>query len=432
MKWRWEERTRRSPWEEVPEHPLVQRLQTYMGAGNVALLRKPQDGDPLCMVNVNTTAVCARALLLLHEAEAHVVPVVGYPKGAVPGQSPGCVLLNMGRMNALLGVDEAACTAHVQTGTRWRRLEYLLRSRGLTMGPIPSWLMNRSALESLAEDDRLRPSPLYGQLVDGVLGIAAVLPGGVEATTTVAPRHSMGPDLGRITLGARHRAGLVTEAHLQAAPLPRQTALRARTYPDWAAAIAAARSLEAAGVRPAWWRLDAAEDAGGVRLIASLAAQSQLGTLADRFDDVAGGADADDAAASAIAAELFPEPTPDPKRGEVLVEPPRLVARIPHVQAGRLLSDLATLVVWGVSDGAVLAFGPEPPDDMVRRRLTRAGARFAVDGVAPARKRARKGADTHGWDALAADAFARLAAMPAPTLNPEDLPERPLRAGSPF
>ena len=422
MKWRWEEKTRRTPWEDPVVDPLVDRLQTYLGAGNIAQLRNPEAGDPKCLVHVNLTEVAARAIALLAAEGVPMMPVVGRPDSTAEKTPEGAVLVNVARMNALLGVDEHSRVAHVQSGSRWRRLEYLLRRRGLTLGPLPEWLLDRTIFESVATHDRLRPSPRYGQLLDSIIARAVVLPGGAIVRGIVAPRHATGPDLARMVRGTRHAAGLLTEVHLQVWALPEDRTWRAVNFPNWARALDAAHNVVRAAVRPEWWRLSRAGD-GSEPIWLHGAFASDL--EARRFDDALGGAGtaADAAEARAIESERFPEPSPDPELGETLRPPPAAIVSAPWPVMATLAGRLAGAEIWDIDRIGGAIWCAEAPDEVAIEAIRRGGGAVTLDGCA----------DRVGdWDALTGKVLARLAEMPPVELRHDELPERYVRGGSPF
>ena len=104
-------------------------------------------------------------------------------------------------MSGLLGVDRVARVAHVSGEAPWAEIEASLFEEGLTLGAVPSGLYARSVADSFAADDRLRPSPRYGQLTDAALAVRAALPSGRLTRATVSPRRATGPDFARCLLG---------------------------------------------------------------------------------------------------------------------------------------------------------------------------------------------------------------------------------------
>jgi hypothetical protein len=153
-----------------------------------------------------------------------------------PDVAGGLVYLCLERMAGLLAVDETSLVATLQTGMRWDRAESLLARRGLTLGPLPGVLKRRTVAESIAANDRLRPSAAFGQVLDNIQGLTAVLPGGARARTVVAPRRATGPELTAAVFGTQHRGALVTEVSIQIWRRSGETTRHACAVADWTAA----------------------------------------------------------------------------------------------------------------------------------------------------------------------------------------------------
>jgi FAD/FMN-containing dehydrogenase len=164
----------------------------------------------------------------------------------------GSVYLCLERMAGLLAVDETSLVATLQTGMRWDRAESLLARRGLTLGPLPGVLKRRTVAESIAANDRLRPSAAFGQVLDNIQGLTAVLPGGARARTVVAPRRATGPELTAAVFGTQHRGALVTEVSIQIWRRSGETTRHACAVSDWTAAEGFVRACLRSGLRPAF------------------------------------------------------------------------------------------------------------------------------------------------------------------------------------
>ena len=370
----WEVRPSGSPVDDL----LVTRLIALVGAERVSVPVRP--GGPRCRVQIESTENAARVVTCLHAAGVAFRVVVGSPHTDPPEvlRSGGAVL-SLERLTALLAVDEKSHLATIQSGARWGRAEFLLSRRGFTLGPIPPWLQGRTIAESIAENDRLRPSPAYGQLVDNLHAVAAVMPGGQVARTVSSPRRATGADLPSLMLGAGHRAGLVTEVQL---PVWRRPAERPRlqvTLPDWARAVEVARGLLDADVRPTLWH---AQGRGPITLQMELRSEMEA-RLARRFLSAAGLAFA--AVADWLAARS-PEPTPEATRSDGGPAPrPRVLA-----PSGVLPAVMALVPVpetWDPGAHWVPIPLEVPPGAEFRRALGAAGARLCdvaddFDGLA--------------------------------------------------
>lgn len=230
-------------------------------------------------------------------------PVVG---GPTDEKTDAAWLIDIGELDAVRSVEPDNGVAHVEGGCTWDGLERTLSGRGLTLGPIPRWLVGRTIAETLGNGWTLRPSPRYGALRDGLLALRTALPNGTTACA-VAPRRATGPDLGQLPLGAGHRAGLIADAHLRIWPQTAERAWRRLRLRGWNEARAAAMAIFAEGLRPAWWCLRRARRQVALELeMHGPRLQGQL----DRLDAVLDGLTLtaqrdDDDEAAAWAAERF-------------------------------------------------------------------------------------------------------------------------------
>ena len=166
-------------------------------------------------------------------------------------------------------IDAVSAVVWAEAGATWGEVEQALAPRALTLGPVPAWLWDRMIVDSLAQDDRLRPSPRFGQLTDSLLSMRAALPDGALTHAPTTPRRATGPDLPRCVIGAHHRAGLVVDVHIQAWPRP-VVERRVQAFAGFAEALDGAVALLRAGVRPVWWQ--AARGRGDVRLLVEVVA----------------------------------------------------------------------------------------------------------------------------------------------------------------
>jgi FAD/FMN-containing dehydrogenase len=233
--------------------PLVDRLTALVGIGRVAVLARAEGSPaPRALVWPESSESVQRVLRVVREAELPWTVVGTPPPFDPPDVAAGVVYVCLERMAGLLAVDETSLVAQFQTGIRWERAEDLLSRRGLTLGPLPGPVRSRTIAESIAENDRLRPSAAYGQLIEAIQGVTAVLPDGERARTVVAPRRATGPELTAAVFGTRHRGALVTEVSLQVWRRTGEATRRACAAADWASAAAFVRSCLCAGIRPAF------------------------------------------------------------------------------------------------------------------------------------------------------------------------------------
>lgn len=183
-----------------------------------------------------------------------------------PPRAPGEVNVSSARLVGVRVLDPTSGLARVAAGTTWGQAEWALRRAGHTLGPIPQALQSRPILRSVHENDRLRPSARYGQLVDSVQGLTAVLPDGSVATIETAPRRATGPDLGRSLWGTHAALGWLAEVDLGVWPLEAPSATMAFDFPTAEALVEADGHAARAGLRPPWAWARRRDPSGAPRL----------------------------------------------------------------------------------------------------------------------------------------------------------------------
>jgi len=90
----------------------------------------------------------------------------------------------------------------------------------------------------------------YGPMGAQVLGLEVVLPTGDVLRTRAVPKPT-GPDLKALFIGTEGLFGIITEAVLQAFPLPEARLLQAHAFPSFEAGYSAVLEMFALGLQPA-------------------------------------------------------------------------------------------------------------------------------------------------------------------------------------
>jgi len=226
----------------------------YWKAQEAVAAGQPLGTPDLVVEPVSTEEVSA----ILQIATRLRVPVV--PWGAGSGVNGGAlavgggIVVDLKRMNAILRVDDTSLTATVQPGLICEQLEQHLNAEGLTfphypasadLGSIGGYLSCRGSGVS---------STRYGKMEDLVLNVQVVLPGGEIIQTLPVPRHSCGPDLTQLFVGAEGTMGIITEATLQLAALPAGRSFCAAAFSEIQDGLEAGRHIMRSGLRPAVMR----------------------------------------------------------------------------------------------------------------------------------------------------------------------------------
>ncbi|MGE5398311.1 MAG: FAD-binding oxidoreductase [Chitinophagales bacterium] len=203
---------------------------------------------------------------ILKIASSCRVPVIPYGEGSgVLGgvvAVQGGIVIDMKRMNHLLGIDEISHLATVETGINGEVLERELNTRGYTLRHVPQsvrcstvggWVSCRAAGQF---------STKYGKIEDMLLGLEAVLPDGSVYKNTIAPRTATGPRLDQLFLGAEGTFGVVTKAVLRIWPIPEAQRFNSFAFPSLESGLAAIRDILQQNIKPAVVRLYDAPETG--------------------------------------------------------------------------------------------------------------------------------------------------------------------------
>lgn len=165
------------------------------------------------------------------------------------------VTVNLGRMRAVLSIDETSGLARVEAGAYGPDLEDQLNAEGWTLGHFPD-SFNYSTLGGWAATRSTgMQSDKYGDIADIVRGLRLAHPRGVLAVTAL-PGQSDGPSMRELVLGSEGRLGVITEVTVQVHRLPAQRQVIAYMFPDWEHGIRGMHAIaRATDVFPTFTRL---------------------------------------------------------------------------------------------------------------------------------------------------------------------------------
>jgi alkyldihydroxyacetonephosphate synthase len=214
---------------------------------------------PLAVVQPKSTDEVAH---LVSFARRYHIPLVPYGGGSglmggALSVRPG-IVVDMKRMDTILAVDQQALTVRVQSGMRLRPLGEQLAEHGLLLGHDPWSISIATVGGAIGTHGVGYLGGRYGSIGDQVLGMEVVLGTGEVLRTPALRKHSTGPDLARVFIGAEGTLGIVTEATLQVFPQPQQRALIGFSFPDFATGFRALIEMRQRGVQPT--SLDMAAD----------------------------------------------------------------------------------------------------------------------------------------------------------------------------
>jgi len=159
------------------------------------------------------------------------VPVVPYGTGLNIGSATvpklGGIIVDPRRMDKILAIDEAHCTATVQAGVSLARLSSEMQKRGMFI-PIPGAPATASLVSNYSQGEFNKASGRLGYQCQNIISTTNVLPDGtVVRTGNMADMLSglpfwpfgPGPDLSMLLRSTVGTLGMVTEMTIKAVPL---------------------------------------------------------------------------------------------------------------------------------------------------------------------------------------------------------------------
>ncbi len=186
------------------------------------------------------------------------LPIV--PRGGGAGDSGGSLAIRGGivvdtkRMDRIIAINERSLTVRVQPGILQRHLEDALNQRGYTMNHLPASINTSTLGGFVSTNGSGILSSKFGKTGDMVHQLEVVLPSGDVFKSMPVNRHSAGPDLSRLFIGAEGTLGIVTEVLAKIHHLPEKRTFMCYLLPDLAQGIEAGRRVMTDGLEPAVMR----------------------------------------------------------------------------------------------------------------------------------------------------------------------------------
>ncbi len=242
---------------------LFERLRRIVGAQRLLVATeqlRPYECDALTLHKAMPRAV------VLAESEAEVcavlsacdelgVPVV--PRGAGTGLSGGAtphpdgIVLSLARLDRILALDAATCTATVQPGVRNLAISEAAAALGLCYAPDPSSQVACSIGGNVAENSGGVHCLKYGLTLHNVQRVRAVtMQGDVIELGSHGP-DAPGLDLLAVLLGSEGMLAVITEVTVRLIPVPRVARCMLASFATVEDAANAVAALIAAGILPA-------------------------------------------------------------------------------------------------------------------------------------------------------------------------------------
>ena len=192
-------------------------LVPYSFDGTAALKARPE-----AVVFPTTTSQVAACVRL---AATHHLPIVtrgsgtGLSGGSVP--VPGCVVLCLTQMNAILDVDPRNLTLRAQPGAITQKIDEAAAAHGLFYPPDPGSQRISTIGGNVAENSGGLRGLKYGVTRDYVMGLEVVLADGqVVRLGTQCVKDVAGYSLKDLFVGSEGTLGIITEVLLKLVPRP--------------------------------------------------------------------------------------------------------------------------------------------------------------------------------------------------------------------
>jgi len=218
------------------------------GYGDLVRMRagEPQ-GAPDAVLYPREHAQLRPLLELCARASVAVVPFGGGTSvvgGVAPlrGEHSAVVVLEMGRMGAVLGLDRQSLTVSVQGGLRAPALERHLAARGLTLGHFPQSFEYVSLGGCAATRSAGQASTGYGAIEKMVLGLRLAAPAS-EIELAPVPASAAGPSLRQLLVGSEGTLGVISELSLRVRRAPAERVYEGAFFDGFAAGVAWLREL---------------------------------------------------------------------------------------------------------------------------------------------------------------------------------------------
>jgi glycolate dehydrogenase FAD-linked subunit len=242
--------------------PIVDALVSIVGS-NAVLTRAedvvPYSFDGTAALNERPSAVVfpqttEQVVRCVQLAGTHGTPIVtrgsgtGLSGGSVP--TPGCVVLCLTQMDAILAVDPRNLTLRAQPGVITQRIDDAAAQHGLFYPPDPGSLRISTIGGNVAENSGGLRGLKYGVTRDYVMGLEVVLADGrIARLGNACVKDVAGYSLKDLFIGSEGTLGVITEVLLKLVPRPaaRRTMLalydRIEDAAETVSAIVAARII---------------------------------------------------------------------------------------------------------------------------------------------------------------------------------------------
>ena len=160
------------------------------------------------------------------------------------------IVVHMGRMNGVVGVDVKSRTGTFQAGAALESAHRALKRHGLRLGHDP-WSRPIATIGGAISTNGVGYTASgHGAMGDQVLGMRALLSDGEIVETRAVPESFLGPSLNHLFIGTEGSFGIIAEATAQAFPIPERREMISFDFAEFEAGYAAVSAMYAQGMRP--------------------------------------------------------------------------------------------------------------------------------------------------------------------------------------
>jgi alkyldihydroxyacetonephosphate synthase len=240
---------------------LEQHSRDWSSRALLASRAREASSPPLAVVRPHDPVEVARVLEWAAATNTPVVPFGGGSSVVRGIHGDRHVVVDLQHLDGISEVDTKSRLVTVGAGVTGPHLRAALQKSGFLLGHEPQshdistvggWVATRACGQLSAR---------YGGIERLVAGLEAVLPGGRTIRTKVAPRRSVGPDIGGLMLGSEGTLGIVTEVTLRVTPIPEERSDACLRFDHMKDLIAACRALAQSRLSPTMVRAYDPEDA---------------------------------------------------------------------------------------------------------------------------------------------------------------------------
>ncbi len=207
---------------------------------------------PEFIVWPKTTEQVVELVKLANEEEIPIVPWgggVGFRGGCMPVKEH-TVIIDTKKMNKIKDINEDAMMITVQAGAFVEDMNLKLAKRGYWFPMDPPSFCASTIGGFLGAAAAGWWVPKYGYMGDLLLCLEVVMPDGEIVKTKPVMKHSVGPNLNWLFVGAGGTLGIVTEVTLKFYPIPEERRIHVVTFNDFNTAFRTAYEITKRGAHP--------------------------------------------------------------------------------------------------------------------------------------------------------------------------------------